>query len=388
MRLKSKLQKWQEQGFINEAQRADILSFEQAKTSRHFAFGMQLCGGFAVILGFALIIAANWHELGRYAKLGGHFALSGLVSLWLFKTGYDRAKPVLQEILTIVLFGLNLTFIALIGQVFQLDGELHQALLIWMILSAPTIILYARAGFTAWLWIIAFYVSANIIFVGFSEGLGVYNRFMLGYFLSLFIPLGFYADHHLRFTKTHRPAFADCFRISSLFVMVITASISSVMYYGGAEEFFEEAPSGFLHFGYVILIPVLALLYIAALRKIFVHNGEDYDWGVLAICAAFMGLAFILPIDSSVFAALHFIGLWVVMGLWAQRHHVMGVINLAIALVAIRLYIIFLELFGDALMDTGLGLIIAGGVMIGFVSAAKKFRGAIIKGMKASKEAS
>jgi uncharacterized membrane protein len=388
MRLGSKLKKWQEKGFIDETQRGDILSYERAKMSRHFSFGMQLCGGFAVLLGFSLIIAANWHEFGRYAKLGGHFILNAGLSFWLFKVGYNRVKPVLQEMLTLALFGLNLTFIALIGQVFQLDGELHEALLLWMILSAPVMICYARASFTAWLWIISFYVSLNIIFYGFADNWDEYSAFMGAYALALFVPLGLYADHHLEFTRKHRPAFASCFRASSLFVMAVAASLASVMFYDASEDILDATDSVVFHYGYVITITGIAVASICSLRKVFAHNEEDFDWGMLLICTLFIAVPLILPFDSSVLSAAHFILLWILLGAWGQRHHMTGLVNLAIAFVAIRMYIVFLELFGNALMDTGLGLIVAGGVMIGFVSVAKKLRRYILGSANAEKEAS
>lgn len=334
MRLKSKLRIWREKGVISPAQSDEILAFERAKTSRHFAVGMQLCGGLAILLGFALIIAANWHELGRYAKIGGHFILNAGLSLWLFKIGYERTKPVLQELLTLALFGLNLTFIVLIGQVFQLDGKLYEALLLWMILSAPTIIIYARTGFSAWLWMVAFYVSAVLIYAGVTEGWDDYSRFMLGFFLCLFLPLGFYADHNLRWTQHQRPAFAECFRSTSLYAALMAASAVSTLFYGDAQDIVQKASSVFAHYAYIICVTVLAFGYILALRRYFAQEDDDFDWGILGICVLFTAIPFLIPVKAAVFSAAHFVLLWLCIGAWAQRYHVLHVINAAIALVA------------------------------------------------------
>lgn len=380
MRLKSKLSKWVQRGLITDAQQDDILSFERGRMARHFAMGMQLCGGFAILLGIALVVAANWHELGRYAKLIAHLVLNAGLSFWLFKTGYNQAKPVLQELLCLALFGLNLTFIGLIGQVFQLDGKITEALVVWMIISAPMMMVYARAGFAAWLWTIALYVTAFMAFDHYSQGLDEYGRFMLGYFLALFLPIALYADHCVTATRVFRPAFAGAFRKTSLLVLVVLASVSSLIFYSDAfDEVLDEAGSAVLHYGFMLIITALSLAYVVFIKRYFAKVYDTgYDGGLLLLSAVFMALPWLMGVESSVMAALHFMLFWILIGVLAQRHAAEGLVTLAIALVTIRLYIIFLELFGDALMDTGLGLIIAGAVMIAFVKLGQNFRKCLI----------
>lgn len=376
MRVKAKLKKWQEKGLLDEGTSKQILDYERARMASHFSLGMQLCGGFAVLLGVALIVAANWHELGRQAKIIAHFILNISVSIWLFKVGYDRTKPVLQEILTLGLFGLNLTFIALIGQVFQLDGTIAMALFVWMIISVPLVMVYARSGFTAWIWLIALYLTAFLLLKEYGVLLeDEYERFLLAYFVSLFLPLALYADHCMPLTQKFRPKFAAAFRKTSILAFVVGASLSSMLFYDGASEIAREAPSYLVHLVCVSAITGLALVYIALCHRYFSkYDDYDYDWGVLLLSAAFMGLPLLSTLESSVLAALHFVCFWGAIGAMAQKHGAEGIVNLSIALIAIRLYIIFIELFGDALMDTGIGLIIAGAVMIMFVKLAQKFK--------------
>jgi uncharacterized membrane protein len=376
MRVKSKLNKWQDAGLIDDALKDNILAYERAKMSKHFALGMQLCGGFAVLLGFALIIAANWHELGRYAKIFGHFALNIGLSVWLFKTGFDGKKPALQEMLTLAVFGLNLTFIALIGQVFQLDGSTAMALAIWMIISAPLIMVYARSGFVAWIWTVALYLTAFMLFGEYSPRLeDEYEIFILAYFISLFLPLALYADHCMSITQKFRPSFAECFRKTSLLFLVIGASLSSVLFYIGNDGIIDKAGSYGIHLSVVMSITLLAVVYILACMRYFRSRYDaGYDWHLILLSTIFTAAPMVITFESSILAATHFILFWSMVGFIAQKHGIEGVVNLSIALVAIRLYVIFIELFGDALMDTGLGLILAGAVMIGFVKMAKKVK--------------
>jgi hypothetical protein len=67
-------------------------------------------------------------------------------------------------------------------------------------------------------------------------------------------------------------------------------------------------------------------------------------------------------------------GFWGILAILWQRHGEEHLVSLAITLITIRLYIIFLELFGDALMSTGLGLILCGALLIGMVKIGKKLR--------------
>jgi len=380
MRLKSKLAVWQKQKFITDQQCEDILSYERQKMSRHFSLGMQLCGGFAILLGFALIVAANWHELGRYAKLSAHFILSAGLSYWLFKTGYDQKKPILQEMLCLGVFGLNLTFIALIGQVFQLDGSTATALVVWMVISTPTMMVYARASYTAWLWTVALYVTAIMAFSVFVEDssfashLDDYAIFMMALFLGIFVPLALYADHCVAATRIFRPAFASAFRKSSLLVMVIGASFASVWFYDGAEDVIDDAGSVFLHYGFISIIAFLALGYIAFIMRHFKNVVDmSFDGKVLALCVLFILLPFFIPLESELLAAIAFIAFWIGMGIMGQKFGEEGLVNLSITFVTLRLYMMFLELFGS-LMQSGFGLIIAGVILIGMVKGAHKFK--------------
>ncbi len=49
----------------------------------------------------------------------------------------------------------------------------------------------------------------------------------------------------------------------------------------------------------------------------------------------------------------------------------MRVVSLAITVIAIRIYVVYVELFGS-LMQTGVGLIIGGVVMLGMIYVARK----------------
>lgn len=374
MRLKSRLRMWEQNGLIRADQIEAIRQFEQGRTSRQFSLGFQLTGIFSILLGFSMIVAANWNELGPYAKLIGHFILNAGLSLWLFRLGEKRGtaadKPALREGLCLAVFGLNLTFIALIGQVFQLDGSTTGALILWMILTAPMMMIYARARFTAWIWLIALITTIYCAFDKFTHGLDHFSQGILAYFLALFVPLALFADHCMKITKVHRPEFADVFRYGALVMMVGGASLAGFLFYGGTERLFERAADPVQYYLFTGVVTVLAFAYIAFMKRHFKDHEDPTDWSVLAVCTGAIAIPIFLPVDADFLGGALFIGLWMTLGGVWQKAGEDRLVSLAIALVTVRLYIAFLEAF-HSLMGSGFGLVIAGALLIGMVKLAR-----------------
>jgi hypothetical protein len=90
--------------------------------------------------------------------------------------------------------------------------------------------------------------------------------------------------------------------------------------------------------------------------------------GVFTCTAAILGS---MHVDSALLSIVYFITLWLIAGLIWQRDGQSKYVTIAIALVTIRLFIGFIELFGS-LMNSGGGFIVMGIVLIGMVSGAKR----------------
>ena len=83
-------------------------------------------------------------------------------------------------------------------------------------------------------------------------------------------------------------------------------------------------------------------------------------------------LPFVFPHgDSNLIGALSFIVYWLVIGYAGQTSGAHSLVTAAILSIAIRIYVVYLELFGTLLV-TGFGLIFSGLVLMGMAWGARK----------------
>src|SRR5215467_6195211 len=93
-------------------------------------------GALAIGLGVVAVVGANWEDIPGGVKLAADLLLTGLCAVLVFVAWRrDRAWP--REIGALLLFGLVLASIALIGQVYQLQSDPWQALVLWLALCTP-----------------------------------------------------------------------------------------------------------------------------------------------------------------------------------------------------------------------------------------------------------
>ena len=72
------------------------------------------------------------------------------------------------------------------------------------------------------------------------------------------------------------------------------------------------------------------------------------------------------PGDLDLVAALAFIGLWVLVAYTAHQAGLLTLLNLATAVIGIRILIVYFEVFGS-LLGTGVGLVTGGMLTLGMV---------------------
>ncbi|GIX40661.1 MAG: hypothetical protein KatS3mg129_0394 [Leptospiraceae bacterium] len=138
IRLKKKLEEWLNHNIIDEKTYNSILRYEEElKLSKknYFLISLYSIAGFSIGIGILSIIAANWEYIPSITKFSVlllfHLGL-GILYIWVDKNKTD--KIYIKEILLVLFAFLFLGEIALTSQVFQLKGELEDALLFWGIL--------------------------------------------------------------------------------------------------------------------------------------------------------------------------------------------------------------------------------------------------------------
>lgn len=377
MSLASKLEKWTKAGLISADQQTRILAFEHDKSGNTWTSGIGMIGLFSILTGIALIIASNWQEIPANVKLGTHVLINIILTTLVWKLRDDATRTKHREIALFLLWGLTLTLIALIGQIFQLGGEAYEALRVWFWITAPMILLFSQSAYVARLWSIAFvlYAPYDLIWTAIDHK-DISPALRAGALLTglTAIPMAaWFLSAWPRFAKT-RENMADALRKTSIAVALLSASACALMFQSPGE--FTEFINLYVSLGFILA--VIALRFVCRIKGIW-NEREQAEFDTLCLCSLFICASLLVLIKSSLFGMLYFILLWLVAGGIAQRANWHRLVSLSIIMVTIRIFIGFLELFGTMLMS-GVGFIIGGLILLGLVKMAhildKRLKGA------------
>jgi len=160
-RLRQETPSWVSDGVVT-AQQAETILARYPESGRWFQRPIvifSVLGGALVVLAVALLVAHNWHEIPRSAKLAGVLTVllgahaGGLVLR-------ARGHGLMGEGLFVLGGGLFLVGIALLGQVYNLAGRESDAVLLWWALLLPAayvlpsiaLIALGWLGASVWFW--------------------------------------------------------------------------------------------------------------------------------------------------------------------------------------------------------------------------------------------
>lgn len=145
------LDRWHDAGLLDDAALDRIRAWEAAHARPVWLWALAGMGVFAVALGVVALVAANWDGIPGSVKISGHLTLDSIVAGALFAAWRaDRYRT--RELLALLLFGLILSGVGLIGQVYQLGGTAWRAMLVWMLFCTPFMLLVTRSGLAALGW--------------------------------------------------------------------------------------------------------------------------------------------------------------------------------------------------------------------------------------------
>jgi uncharacterized membrane protein len=148
------LKRWRDAGLIDDSAVARVSAWEARHRRPIWLWALSGMGALAIGLGVVAVVAANWEEIPAGAKLTVDLLLTSLCAVFVFLAWQrDRAWP--REIGALLLFGLVIAGIALIGQVYQLQSDPWQALVIWLVLCTPYLALVALTRLLGALWLAA-----------------------------------------------------------------------------------------------------------------------------------------------------------------------------------------------------------------------------------------
>lgn len=366
MRLKARLGRWEREGLISAQQHTAILEYE-----RQHGFGWQaglgFLGVFAIAIGILAVVAANWQIVPEWVKLGVHLVLNLLLAAGVLRTWRNPAIP---QLCLLGWYGLTLTFIGLMGQVFHLAGSTAGALVLWTVLTSAAVVTFATSALVLTPWVVgtlATLIAAYDQFVRPVLGTDLLLPWLLfGAMLPAALAMIAARLPQARWHELNR----QLLWLAGL-LPVVTAGIVCQFWYSDS-----------MRAAVFTVNDIIATLAVAALAVVLALNSRLAvpEWLdtvahfrlLLLVACVLITLPFLFPrVEADWLAALGFVALWLMLLWLGQRTHSQRLVSMAIFVIALRLFIVYLEVFGN-LLQTGFGLIVSGIVLLALLQLARR----------------
>lgn len=362
MNLIKKIELWQKEGLITQSQGLAIKDFENKLKKPTLIYMLLFLSVFCIGVGVISLIASNWKSIPYGVKIALDFTLLIVVAYGIFWS--DRNKKIfMKEALVIFYAILIIATIGLVAQIFHLKSNGYGAALFWSVMTVPLFYI-TKKSILPFIWFPVFnYAFISWIFDKFPNIEEFFIKFFKnnytivnGYYITLITLLGcfIYDKYKEKLAYLTKPLFTWAI-ISIIFETVIMEIKSNSLYYiifGYNEVYFSYLP--FLIIGLFALVALSMYLY----RE----NSALYIY-----CVVMILLLFYLLDDASMYLTLvkaaSTLSILALLMTYAYRNNNSRLFNFAGALVAARVFIIYIQLFGS-LLSTGVGLIISGLVLL------------------------
>ena len=353
MSINKKASKWVHAEIISEEQAQRIIEFEKGGGLIRWTNGLYSLGIFAIFMGVSSIIAANWHIIPPNIKLIAHLLINVVLAygIYIFDR-QDRELP--RELSVLGLIGLTLTLIALTGQTFHLEGSTTSAILLWMGLCTPFVIVYGKTKISLVPWLIGFVLALG---AGVEEyiapNLGHTALQVLEVGFAIFLPSAFI---HFSGSVHNRPVLQQLLYFTGITWAIIVTSIFCQTWYDtrvGIPDAYYEVIGTFV-------VTALSVFIIKVPNMPHVTKTPENTRLLLLGSLAISVLPFVFPYtDLHFLAQVTFIVYWIFLGFIGQRAGMPRLISASIIIVAIRIFLVYLEVFGS-MLKTGFGFIFSG----------------------------
>ncbi len=367
MFLKQRLEAWRAAGIIDAAQVERI--FEHESNSRASARWLIWCvaaiGGLAIVAGLISVIAANWDEIPDALKLAVAVGTLAALPIAAWRLG-DRADGWPRDLVLFIHQLLVLAVIGLVGQVFHLHGAAWRPLALTSALAIPVAIAATRAlHINVVIGFVLATIATSLDALDWWEPL--WRHGMPGFAVASTLGALFYCGSAL--TGSQWPRLAGPLRLWGLglaFFGIIAQAIRWTFDVGspGREQ--------------TIGLVALAIGVVALLATFRTYTPARIV-GLLSAVALLLGPEFLFAESSFATKIIAFVLAVLFCLAWAFVAADLGrrrQVNLATLLLGLRIVVAFADLF-ESLMDTGIGLLLTGVVLIAVSYGWWRLRGAI-----------
>jgi uncharacterized membrane protein len=362
VRLERQVQRWREAGIIDTTTAERIIAHERRASRPVLLLAIGGLGAFTISVGLISVIAANWGDIPRFVKLLAMLGLFGANACGLVRA---RGRPYrwITDALALGYFALTLASIALVGQTYQLGGEPYQALLLWLVVGSPALWL-AEGAFAALVFLAALAVTGAFSFDPLVDLLGhdSHARILVRASLGAAAVFGPLIGASLPILQRLRPAFAAMYERLGWGLFVLAASCGVHVWYMSMDT--NDLREVWVGARVVMVFVVLGLWRVQGLA-----SGAQADWllparALIGLASAVVGLGVLVPhAPVAMVGALGFVMVWALVAWCGYQAHAMQIVNLATAVIAARVFVAYIEVFGS-MLATGAGLIVSGVLLL------------------------
>jgi uncharacterized membrane protein len=365
MSLKTQLQRWQFAEVIDGATAQRIEAYEGSKQGFRFSTAMFGLGALAIVLGLAAVVASNWDAIPATLKLAAHAVLNAALAAGVL-VAIRTERTAAREILLFLLAGATLTLIALIGQIYQTGAPLWQALVLWLLITSPFLFVLTRTKFTVVCWILSLWTTLGTAAQAVEYRLGPAHLDAAFYTLVPFLMIGV---GEWRALRARWPVWPSVLVAGGYTLVAWAVSVAQLAWIDEFDfKLHEQRAHLFLAFfaGLAASLALLALRY----TKYLESSSLASLFLPVSVLAGFSPLLMQHP-QWPVAGAGVFMAYWAFIGWTGMKSGYPGLLNAAIVIIALRLLVVYVEVFGNLLL-TGIGLIVSGALLIALVWAAGK----------------
>jgi uncharacterized membrane protein len=349
-----KLAEWHAAGLISAEDANKILAHEGQQTRPYLLYAIGGLGALTIALGVIAIIASNWESIPGRVKLAIDIILAAGLAAGI--VAVDRRRIAwLRETLIALYWGYVLASIGLISQVYHLGGATWQALLVWTGLTFP-LVTRAHSRGLATAWLLALHTTYFMALEPLARGDQASEGLLIG--LIGLAPLLCLAVATSAGVEKARPRFNRAFAGFGWSEALAMTSATTFAFYDAPLR--PEQLAGLVAPA-AVAAALSAFLVLRAGRLVPGHPAGVPAVRVLLVLLLVLGYGPLLLASGKqdLIGALAFIALWAVVAWVGYATHNARVLNLATAVIGIRLIAVYFEVFGS-LLDTGLGLVTGG----------------------------
>lgn len=358
------ISRWQRAGLIDAGTANRILDYEKTRQTVLWPAALAGLGILALVIGVVSLVAANWREISDTAKLAVDFVLLAAVAGMLF-FAWRREFYWARELLALLLAGLILASIALVGQIYQLASPPWQPLAFWLAICTPYLFITTRSAAAGMAWVLAILLTGMLLIDHmietrfFAERLHLHHSALLWLLTAALLLI---AAALARLPAYVAQATAQQ-RLVTLLLLIL-GSLPQIIGDGiliGSHKSLQVASMTA-----AMLCALPCLLVLLAQKRLGLTSNHDQLMLCIGAMLAWPASTLLLPLaqDSNarmLLLGLPFIAFWLLFAHLARRSQHNGLFTLALTMVALRLFIVYLQAVGGLLV-TGLGLM-GGGLL-------------------------